>query len=115
MQCRTVEEEHEAVGEHTFDKRNDRPLEGSNETAQNRQMLVEYCRTYKYKLMNTFFVKPDEKLVTYREKGKGLGPPWTRGRYEQLDFIIVPRMWQNSVLDVESDSSAKYRVGPLPR
>eukprot|EP00973_Karenia_brevis_P086218 11957822-Karenia_brevis.AAC.1 len=52
--------------------------------------------------MNTHFDKPEEKLSTYAEMGVK-GPPYTRERYEMIDYILTINRWKNTIKDVESD------------
>ena len=50
-----------------------------------------------------------------RHAGTEIGPPWTRGRYETLDYFIVADRWKNSVADMESDMLANVDTdhGPV--
>eukprot|EP00975_Prorocentrum_lima_P059413 12454353-Prorocentrum_lima.AAC.1 len=52
------------------------------------------------------FQKADKALITYREIGTGFDPPFTRGRYETLDYILISGRWRNSVQNVFSDFEA---------
>ena len=50
-----------------------------------------------------FFEKPDEKLYTFKNTINTVGEPYTRDRYETLDYILVPERWKNSIKNVEAD------------
>ena len=38
----------------------------------------------------------------------GFGPPWTPERFAQLDHIVCPRRWRNSILNVESRTDIAF-------
>jgi hypothetical protein len=82
---------------------------------ENRRMFISMCNEMQGKVINTFFEKPDTKLITHKHAGTELGPPWTRGRYETLDYFIVADRWKNSVTDMESDMLANVDTdhGPV--
>ena len=40
--------------------------------------------------------------------------PWTRQHYDQIDFILVPKRWQNGVLNAESDTEANINSDHFP-
>ena len=123
VQCKRCDEE-EAVGKWTFDKTNLTFDNQSDDTADNRQRLLEFCETNNIKLANTLFPKPACKLVTYREIGIQHGPPWIRKdaeadfgkryRYECLDYILVPQRWRNAIQNLESDVMANINTDHYP-
>ena len=43
------------------------------------------------------------KFVTHKQPGTIIGPPWTRGRYETLDYVAIGDRWKNCIKDCESD------------
>jgi hypothetical protein len=47
-----------------------------------------------------------ENLVTYRDLGTKIGDPITYPQYAQLDYILVPQGWQESVLNCRSAREA---------
>ena len=64
---------------------------------------------------NTFFQKPNQKLITYRAPtNEPLGPPWTRGKYETLDYTLTPERWKNATIDAESDVKAHISTDRCP-
>ena len=47
----------------------------------------------------------DTQVITYSQPGS-IGPPWGRGRYETLDYMITPNKWTNSITNWESDMNS---------
>ena len=43
---------------------------------------------------NTFYQKADVKLVTYKEMNVEGDPPYTGGRHETLDYVIIKKNWK---------------------
>ena len=85
---RKMTEAETPIGPHTFDKHNTRTQETN--VRESREIFVNHCIETDCKIMNTTFEKPDEKLMTHRENFTNREPPYTRGNYETLDYIIVP-------------------------
>ena len=56
------------------------------------------------KAMNTYFQKSDEKLAG--EIGSTRKDPIQRGTHEQIDFIVTPERWKNTIKDADSHSMA---------
>ena len=73
----------------TFSSRNANPLARSDEVLENHTNLINFCLEHDCKLMNTYFDKSDEQLVTYREPGITIADIITRPSHEQLDFVIA--------------------------
>ena len=71
-----------------------------------RMYVCGACITTDSIAANAVFQKPIEKLATYRSNTTVLGPPWNRGRYETLDYVLVGNRWKNTVEDIETDPSA---------
>ena len=93
----------QCIGQHTFDKRKI-TLETQDEgVKENRRMFISMCMQLKCKVMNTMFEKPDIKLITHKHQRTRFGPPWVRGDYETLDYVIAGERWKNTVENVESD------------
>ena len=44
-----------------------------------------------------------KKLYTFKNTINAVGEPYTRDRYETLDYILVPERWKNSIKNVEAD------------
>ena len=40
---------------------------------------------------------------TNGRKNTGTGPPYTKGRFDVIEYIIVPKRWQNAIKNVYSD------------
>ena len=93
------------IGPHTFDNLSIRLERQSDGAVDNRSRFLAYCANHDLKMMNTFFDKPDCKLLTYEEPGTK-GPPYNRYRYETLDYILTSNRWKNIVTDCEADIDA---------
>eukprot|EP00975_Prorocentrum_lima_P038045 8001240-Prorocentrum_lima.AAC.1 len=44
----------------------------------------------------------------------GFDPPFVRGRYETLDYILCPHRWRNIFLDVQADFRANLATDHRP-
>jgi len=108
------DEEKAIVGRHTFHKDSANALGQREEVWQNRMKLIDFCKMNHLRLENTWFMKTDAKLVTYRAPGTQIGSQLRRHDYEQLDFVVVPRRWKNSVTNVESDTQANINSDHYP-
>ena len=54
-------------------------------------------------VMNTLFLKPDKFKCTFKETTTdGFSRPWSPSRFAQIDLILAPRSFKNSILDVSS-------------
>jgi len=60
------------------------------------------------------FEKPDKKLLTYHQPSVNLGPPYKRGPYETLDYVVATDRWKNAIQDVESDVEANVASDHYP-
>ena len=84
------------VGPYTFDKNNTKIEQQHHSIIDNRENLLAYAANTEQRLMNTFFYKQEEKLITYKEDKAHLGgPPYNRSKYETLDYVLVPNRWKN--------------------
>ena len=64
---------------------------------------------------NTFFDKPPTQLITFRETSNpSSGPPYIRGKFEVLDYVLVPHRWRNSIRNVRSDMKANIPSDHYP-
>ena len=52
--------------------------------------------------------------MTYKQNSTNIGPPYDRNRYEQLDFVVTPNRWNNSVKNCEADPSCPIRSDHFP-
>ncbi len=114
LQTRFGDDEQSIVGPCTFDAPRADPGNSSVEVWQNRQLLIDFCKTHHMRLCNTWFRKPEDRLATRRVPGTERGPPYERPRYEQIDCIIAPRRWKNSVLDTYADTDANVKSDHYP-
>ena len=114
---RKNQREEKIVGNHTFDRENAGDPENQDPTVRiNRKLMVDFCRENEYRIVNTFFEKPDEQLVTYLEvKKKGEVIPWyTRSHYNQIDFVLIKQRWKNHAQDCWSDVHANITSDHFP-
>ena len=103
------------VGPYTFDKNNTRIEQQHHSVIDNQENLLAYAANTEQRLMNTFFYKQEEKLITYKEDKAHLGgPPYNRSKYETLDYVLVPNRWKNTIKDVESDVHAEINSDHYP-
>ena len=114
VQARITEEEAEVIGPHTFEKESANPFGRSDEVVNSRQLFINFLINNNMKAMNTYFQKGDQRLVTFREIGTTRDEPIQRGTHEQIDFIVTPNRWKNTVKDVESDHTANINSDHYP-
>ena len=113
LQCKACEAE-TCIGEHTFDKANTSLEYQTPDVHDSRTKLVNFCMSNDCAVMNTMFEKPSTKLITHRHASAQYGPPWTRGRYEVLDYIVIGQRWKNVVTNAESDTAANIPSDHFP-
>eukprot|EP00975_Prorocentrum_lima_P007578 1626878-Prorocentrum_lima.AAC.1 len=68
----------------------------------NRQRFMDYISSLDLRVMNTWFQKTPQQLVTFREAGTKDEDLLIRGKYETLDYLITSQRWRNTVLDVQA-------------
>ena len=84
------------------------------EVVENRTLFVDLAIAHHLKVANTFFIKPPQKLCTYKAPGIELGPPRQRYNYEQVDFVLVQDRWFNNFLDVEAQPTCNAASDHFP-
>ena len=95
--------EDQDMGRYTFGYGSQHVPDLPEEQRDNRQFLIDFCITNEYAIMNTFFPKPDHKKCTYKDvTTDGFKSPWTPDRFAQIDFVLAPNTFRNSITDVES-------------
>ena len=52
--------------------------------------------------------------MTFKQNSTNIGPPYDRNRYEQIDFVVTPNRWKNSVNNCEADPSCPIRSDHFP-
>ena len=73
----------------------------SDAQLESRSKFVEFCLNRRFVVRNTFFQKPDGKLVTFKGAGVRMWqPPWQLHKYGQMDFLLVNDPWKNAVTDI---------------
>ena len=99
----TSQVEDQVMGRYTFGYGSQHVPDLPEEQRDNRQFLIDFCITNEYAIMNTFFPKPDHKKCTYKDvTTDGFKSPWTPDRFAQIDFVLAPNTFRNSITDVES-------------
>ena len=64
---------------------------------------IDFCLFADFVIMNTLFQKPDNKKCTFKETAtEGFTTPWSPDRFAQIDFILAPRAFKNSILDISA-------------
>ena len=114
MQKATNRTEQHIMGKWTFEPETARIHGRTEGILENRNLLIELCTEFELILCNTYFKKQNTKLATFREVGTTLEEPVTRGKYEQLNFIITQRRWKNMVTNCESDMKANIDTDHYP-
>ena len=81
-------------------------------------MMIEHCIKHDLKVVNTFYQKSDEHLMTYRGIGIN-GPPYVRiegktQRYETLDYMTTEDRWKNIIQDIESKEGPFIETNHYP-
>ena len=109
-----TEEEQQWIGEHTFCKGTETTWQQTEGVEENREALLEHCREFTLAICNTRFCKPDFKLATWRTMGTTKEHPLCRQSYDQIDYILTPKRWQNGIKDVESDLKANIDSDHAP-
>ena len=75
----------------------------STNMMENRQNLIDFCKFNGYILSGTFIDKPASQQCTYKfATTNGFVGPWTPDRFAQIDHLICPQRWRNSIKNVES-------------
>ena len=92
--------------------------EGKADERSNRDILVEKCRAGGYRIMNTWFKKPERKHVTFYTAGVETlpksGEAWDPGDFGELDMCVVKGNWKSMVMDVEADTQAGLQTDHFP-
>ena len=65
--------------------------------------------------MHTTFQKVDTKLIAHRHIGTIIGPPYARGRYEVIDYVLIGDRWNNGISDIETDIYANIATDHYPQ
>ena len=61
-------------------------------------MLQDFIINHEYILANTFYKKRPESQITYKiKKTIGNQPPYTKGRYDVSDYIMIGDKWKNAI------------------
>ena len=74
----------------------------SEDSLENRRLFLNLCAACDLAVMNTWFQKSCQHQFTFREPASKHEPPWGPDRFAQLDFVLAPGRWKNSVTDVSA-------------
>ena len=84
----------------------------------NREMLVERCREEGYRVMNTWYKKPDAGKVTHVSacvtQLPKQGEPWDPTVFGEIDLCLVQNKWKGAIKDVEADTGAGLNTDHFP-
>ena len=106
---RISEVENECVGRHVFGFGAQHVHNLAEEQRENRQLLIDFCVFNDFTVMNTLFLKPDKFKCTFKETTTdGFSSPWSPDRFAQIDLILAPRSFKNSILDVSSRTDIAF-------
>ena len=109
------EGEEEYIGRHAFDRDNTTLHLQSEEVLDNRAHFVDMLVEMDHIAINTMFDKVESRKVTYKQdKRHPGGPPWTRGKYEVLDYVAINRRWRNAARNAETDVHANVDTDHYP-
>ena len=76
--------------------------------------MLDLCREFTLTRCSTIFPKPPRKLATWKTMSTTKEDPWDRQHYDQIDYILVPKRWQNGIRDAESDMAANIDTDHAP-
>lgn len=88
----------------------------SDAMRENRDLMIETAISNTLQVVNTMYRKPPGKTATYR-KNKETDiqfEPANRNTHEQLDYILTPKRWRNTVINAESDTTANIHSDHYP-
>ena len=85
------------IGEFVFEH-----LQGVAALGSNRELLLELCATYGLAVSNTFMNVPVGDRATYRFPGTPPLQEVTSEKFRQLDFLLLPQLQLDSLLDLRS-------------
>lgn len=101
------EDEQNTVGRHYLKGTDDDFQRTSNETLDNRQRFLNFLIETRTVICNTKFEKPVKKLCTHKPPAtvRGLSD-WTYNTFDQIDYILINKRFNNSCNNCESDPDA---------
>ena len=108
------EDEAKHIGRHTFQCREPNP-HMSEETQENRQLLVDLCKTKEIIIIcNTQFAKQESQKTTFLKPGHAQSQNPTRDSHAQIDYWLIAHRWKNMVKDAEADPQANIDTDHYP-
>ena len=99
-----LEEEKQHIGPHVFNPDEGKRERAKAEVQENRELFMLAVIQNDWVVKNTWFEKTDRSKVTFRTKG-AIGWDMQPGNFEQIDHVLVPRKWANSIKNVETDTT----------
>ena len=71
----------------------------------NRFLLLEFCAFGSLCIANTFYDRPVEEMVTYRELATKPKDEITTSAFAELDFLLVEQAWSHKILSIRPCSN----------
>ena len=103
------EVEEQCIGHHVFGYGAQHVGSLPEDQKENRQLLIDFCLFADFLIMNTLFLKPTSKKCTFKETAtEGFTAPWSPDRFAQIDFILAPRAFKNSILDISARTDIAF-------
>ena len=110
----STEEERNYIGNFTFRPQEVNPFSENDQVMENRNLLLSFITANECILANTWFKKQDRFLATYRTPGTEQHANRARPNFEQLDYVIVPKRWRNSIKNAEADAEVNINTDHFP-
>ena len=90
-----VEDPHTGIGPHMFGKDD---IIGEGEGLEGHRLrLMEFLASIKMILANTFVHKrPQYKITNRLDKSARTEAPFTKGRFDVIDYFMVPKRWNKN-------------------
>ena len=90
----------------------------TGEDTDNRQLLVDFCKSNDLRISNTWLTHPPGKQVTYKEPRTKHLPcnnhSWDPQDFAEIVFCLTPRRWRNSSTTVFSSRRANLDSDHFP-
>ena len=100
-----TEDENNHIGPHVYNPDEEQRDRAKAEVQENRELFMLAVIQNDWVVKNTWFQKTDREQIAFRTKG-AVGWKMEPGTFEQLDHVLVPRRWANSIKHVETDTKS---------
>jgi len=99
----TAPREKTTIGPHYFAQEGKGINTLSTNQKDNRNRMIEFAIANALSISNTWFIKPQRDLVTYRSVAtKDFRENLTTEKYAQLDYIMVQQIWKNTITNIHT-------------